>query len=180
MSERSSSQLIGTAPLVVAEPGRGTVTWRGVVVSIHVAPEARAPLAAVEAVRAVPGKGLEGDRYFAGVGTYSKMKGTGREVTLIEDEALEALFDEAGLEVAPGGSRRNIVTRGVPLNHLVNREFRVGEVTLRGMRLCEPCSHLERLTQTTGVRRALVHRGGLRAEIITEGVIRVGDSVREP
>jgi MOSC domain-containing protein YiiM len=155
------------------------VTWQGVVVSIHVAPEARVPLVAVEEVRAVPGRGLEGDRYYAQVGTYSKIKGTGRDVTLIEDEALEALFDEAGLELEPGSSRRNIVTRGVPLNHLVNREFCVGDVRLRGMRLCEPCTHLERLTQATGVRRALVHRGGLRAEIVSEGVIRVGDAVRE-
>ena len=107
------------------------------------------------------------------------MQGTGREVTLIEDEALEALFDEAGLELAPGASRRNIVTRGVPLNHLVNREFCVGAVRLRGMRLCEPCLHLEHLTQMTGARRALVHRGGLRAEIVTEGVIRAGDAVHE-
>src|SRR5690242_15769996 len=116
MSGRPSSELVSAVRLAAAEPGRGSVTWQGVVVSIHVAPEARAPLVAVEAVRAVPGKGLEGDRYFAQVGTYSKMKGTGREVTLIEDEALEALFDEAGLELAPGASRRNVVTRGVPLN----------------------------------------------------------------
>ena len=79
--------------------------------------------------------------------------------------------------MAPGVSRRNIVTRGVPLDHLVNREFCVGAVRLRGTRLCEPCTLLERLTQS-GVRRALVHRGGLRAEIISEGVIHVGDPVR--
>ena len=179
MSARPSTRVQDTVWPAAAEPGRGAVTWQGVVVSIHVAAEARAPLVAVEAVRAVPGKGLEGDRYFAHAGTYSKIKGTGREVTLIEDEALEALFDEAGLELASGASRRNIVTRGVPLNHLVNREFCIGAVTLRGMRLCEPCSHLERLSHATGVRRALVHRGGLRAEIVTEGVIRVGDAVRE-
>jgi MOSC domain-containing protein YiiM len=152
--------------------------WEGVVVSIHLAPVARAPVVAVEEVRAVPGKGLEGDRYFAQTGTYSKMQGTGREVTLIEDEAVEALFDEAGLELAPGASRRNVATRGVPLNHLVNREFCIGTVRLRGMRLCEPCTHLEHLTQS-GVRRALVHRGGLRAEVVTEGVIHVGDTIRE-
>jgi MOSC domain-containing protein YiiM len=179
MDDRPSARVQGRIRPAVAEPGRGAVTWQGVVVSINVAPAARAPLVGVDEVRAVPGKGLEGDRYFAQVGTYSKMKGTGREVTLIEDEALEALFDEGGLEMAPGASRRNVVTRGVQLNHLVNREFCVGAVTLRGMRLCEPCTHLERLTQTPGVRRALVHRGGLRAEIVTEGVIRVGDAVRE-
>ena len=152
--------------------------WEGVVVSIHLAPAARVPLVAVDEARAVPGKGLEGDRYFAQAGTYSTLPGTGRALTLIEDEALESLYDEGGIELPPGASRRNLVTRGVPLNHLVNREFCVGAVRLRGMRLCEPCTYLERLTQA-GVRRALVHRGGLRAEILTEGVIRVGDPVRE-
>ncbi|HLH26375.1 MAG TPA: MOSC domain-containing protein [Chloroflexota bacterium] len=152
--------------------------WEGVVVSIHLAPAAGAAPTPVEAARAVPGKGLEGDRYFAGAGTYSRLAGTGRALTLIEDEALEALLDEGGIELAPGASRRNVVTRGVPLNHLVNREFYVGAVRLRGMRLCEPCAYLERLTQA-GVRRALVHRGGLRADIVSEGVIHVGDTVRE-
>ncbi|HEY7063558.1 MAG TPA: MOSC domain-containing protein [Chloroflexota bacterium] len=153
--------------------------WEGVVVSIHVAPEARAAMTAVEEARAVPGRGLEGDRYFAQAGTYSKRPGTGRALTLIEDEALEAIFDEGSIELPPGASRRNIVTRGVPLNHLVDREFCVGAVRLRGTRLCEPCLHLERLTTQTGVRRALVHRGGLRADILSEGTIHVGDPVRQ-
>ena len=78
----------------------------------------------------------------------------------------------------PGNSRRNIVTKGVALNHLVGREFRVGEVTLRGIRLCEPCGHLEELTQK-GVMQALVHRGGLRAQILIDGTIRVGDTIQE-
>src|SRR5919202_4141262 len=128
--------------------------WEGVVVSIHLAPAAGAPLVAVEKARAVPGRGLEGDRYFAQAGTYSKRPGTGRAVTLIEDEALEAIYDEAGIELPPGASPRNIVTRGVPLNHLVDRQFCVGDLRLRGTRLCEPCMHLERLTTRTGVRRA--------------------------
>ena len=153
--------------------------WQGVVVSIHLAGAAREPTTSVEAVRAVPGKGLEGDRYFRQKGTYSGRPGSGRDVTLIESEAIDGLQREYGVEMAPGESRRNIVTRGVPLNHLVGREFRVGEVALRGMRLCEPCSYLERLTQKPGVRRGLVHRGGLRAEIVTEGVIHVGDPVAE-
>jgi MOSC domain-containing protein YiiM len=78
----------------------------------------------------------------------------------------------------PGATRRNIVTRGVPLKHLVGQQFRVGDVTLRGLRLCEPCAHLERLSHP-GVREALIHRGGLRAQILTDGTIRVGDSIRE-
>jgi MOSC domain-containing protein YiiM len=127
-------------------------------------------------VRAIAGKGLEGDRYFNQVGTYSNRPGTGREVTLIEIEAIEALKRDYDIGLRPGESRRNIVTRGVPLNHLLGREFKVGEVRLRGARLCEPCSHLQKLTQQ-GVMRGLIHRGGLRAEILTGGVIRVDDVI---
>jgi MOSC domain-containing protein YiiM len=153
--------------------------WKGTVVSIHIAPAARAPTVAVEEVHAVPGQGLEGDRYFKRTGTYSPHPGSGRQITLIESEAVEALEQEYGVALGPGESRRNVVTRGVPLNHLVDREFRVGSVTLRGTRLCEPCLHLERLTARKGTRRGLVHRGGLRADILTDGVIRVGDAIRE-
>ncbi len=153
----------------------------GTVVSLHIASAARAPLKSVAEVHARPGKGLEGDRYFEEVGTHSGKPGArgappAREVTLIELEAIEALKRDYGIELDPGESRRNIVTRGVPLNHLVGREFRVGDVTLRGIRLCEPCAHLEELTRR-GVLRGLVHRGGLRAQILTDGAIRVGDPV---
>jgi MOSC domain-containing protein YiiM len=127
-------------------------------------------------VRAVAGKGLEGDRYFNGIGTYSNNPGSGRDVTLIEIEAIEALQRDYDIEMKSGESRRNIVTRGVALNHLVGREFRVGEVTLRGIRLCEPCSHLEKLSHK-GVQRGLIHRGGLRAEIVTGGIIRIQDNI---
>jgi MOSC domain-containing protein YiiM len=148
---------------------------RGNVVSIHIATSAAASTKEVAEVRAVAAKGLEGDRYFSGTGTYSK-PGSGAKVTLIEIEAVEALKRDYGVELNPGDSRRNIVTRGVPLNHLVGREFKIGEVTLRGTHLCEPCSHLQKLTQQ-GVMRGLVHRGGLNAEIITDGVIHAGDFV---
>jgi MOSC domain-containing protein YiiM len=153
--------------------------WKGTVVAIHIAPAARAPTVALEEVHAVPGQGLEGDRYFKRAGTYSRHPGSGRQITLIESEAVEALEQEYGVALGSGESRRNLVTRGVPLNHLVNREFRVGSVTLRGTRLCEPCLHLERLTARKGTRRGLVHRGGLRADILTDGVIRVGDAIQE-
>jgi MOSC domain-containing protein YiiM len=126
----------------------------------------------------VPGKGLEGDRYFNKAGTFSAQHQPHREVTLIEIEALEALRRDHGIELNPGESRRNVVTRGVPLNHLVGHEFRVGEVALRGLLLCEPCSHLAQLTQP-GVLPALVHRGGLRAQVVSGGMIRVGDAVEE-
>jgi len=149
----------------------------GIVVSIFIAPGAAAPMAAVNQARAVPGKGLEGDRYFSQIGTYSNKPGPAREVTLIEIEAVEALNRDYQIELAPRNTRRNILTRGVSLNHLVNCEFLVGEARLRGVRLCEPCSHLEGLT-SPGVSRGLVHRGGLRAQIVTPGLIRVGDRIQ--
>jgi MOSC domain-containing protein YiiM len=149
----------------------------GVVVSIHVTPEAGTAPEVVSEVRAVPGKGLAGDRYFSQAGTFSgKEHKPAREVTLIESEAIEALKRDYGVEIEPGQSRRNIVTRGVALNHLVGREFRVGGVALLGIRLCEPCDHLEQLTKP-GVRRGLIHRAGLRAQVLTGGVIRIGDAV---
>ncbi len=135
-------------------------------------------MASLAEVEALPGKGLAADRYCEQSGTYSHRGGHEREVTLIEIEAIEALKRDYGIELDPGSSRRNIVTRGVPLNHLVGREFRVGEVTLRGIRLCEPCEHLESLTQR-GVIRGLIHRGGLRAQVLTAGPIRVGDAVAQ-
>lgn len=152
--------------------------WQGTVVSIHIAAAAAGPAVSVNEVRAVPGKGLEGDRYFHLAGTYSDNPGPFRQVTLIEIEAIEALRRDYRIDLNPGDSRRNIVTRRVPLNHLVGREFKVGEVTLRGIDLCEPCSHLENLSRK-GVQRGLIHRGGLRAHIIYGGMIRVGDPVQE-
>ena len=159
--------------------------WEGTVVSIHVATEASAPMQTITEVRAFPGRGLEGDRYLAGTGFYSKTSSdVGREVTLIEMESVEALLaglmnaagEQLGIKLIAADTRRNIATSGVPLNHLVDREFRVGAVLMRGVRLCEPCKHLEDLTQD-GVMSGLIHRGGLRAQILLEGVIRVGDVV---
>ena len=144
-----------------------------VVVSLHIAPSAAAPVQSVVSANAVAGRGLEGDRYFHHCGTYSNHPGDGRHVTLIESEALEALRREYQIAFEPGLARRNIVTRGVALNHWVGREFRVGPVILRGTRLCEPCAHLEKLSQP-GALRGLIHRGGLRAEIIAGGVIQIG------
>ena len=160
--------------------------WEGNVVSIHLATEASAPMQSIAEVRALPGRGLEGDRYFAGTGFYSKKSSHGgREVTPIEIEAVEALFggvlnaegERFGIKLAAADTRRNIVTSSVPLNHLVDREFCVGTVLMRGTRLCEPCKYLEELTQH-GVMSGLIHRGGLRAQILSEGVIHVGDTVR--
>jgi MOSC domain-containing protein YiiM len=150
---------------------------KGSVVSIHIAAAAAAPTKEVTEVHAVVGKGLEGDRYFSGTGTYSKPGASSAKVTLIEIEALEALKRDYGIELKPEESRRNIVTSGVALNHLVGREFKIGAVTLRGTHLCEPCAHLQKLTQQ-GIIRGLVHRGGINAEILIDGVIRVGDAIK--
>jgi MOSC domain-containing protein YiiM len=151
--------------------------WNGTVDSIHIAPAAKAPTMALEQVEAIPGAGLVGDRYFLKQGTFFKPEPQ-HELTLIEAEAIEAALREYKVSLAPGAARRNVVTREVPLNHLVGRDFLLGEVRVHGIRLCEPCSHLEALTGLPMIK-ALRHRCGLRAQILTQGVIRVGDVVRE-
>ena len=131
----------------------------------------------VPEARAVAGRGLEGDRYALGTGHYSdKPSEGGRELTLIELEALDAL-PALGVKLGAAESRRNIATMGTPLNHLVGREFWVGAVKLRGTRLCEPCKYLDGLTQD-GAMVALIHRGGLRAQILNDGLIRAGDTIK--
>ena len=151
---------------------------QGSVISIHIASAAKAPTTSVSEIRVVPGKGLEGDRYFNLTGTFCDEPGPAYEATLIEIEALDALKRDYQVEFEPGEARRNIVTRGVALNHLVGREFKIGSVTFRGIRLCEPCSHLEKLTRPR-IISGLIHRGGLRAQVLGEGSIRVGDLVCE-
>ena len=153
---------------------------RGTVEGIHIAPRAAAQTRAVEAVDVVAGRGIEGDRYFRtdGSGTFHEADKHGQDLTLIEAEAIEGLAADTGIELAPGEARRNVVTRGVALNDLVGRRFIVGEVEAVGNRLCDPCNHLEKLTQP-GVLKGLVERGGLRADVIRGGAIRVGDELRE-
>ncbi|HEX8066105.1 MAG TPA: MOSC domain-containing protein [Thermoleophilaceae bacterium] len=130
----------------------------------------------VERARVLAGRGPEGDRYHRGDGEPPNEPGAGRDLTLIEAEAIEALAAEHGIELSPAEPRRNVVTRGVGLNDLVGKPFRVGELRCVGVELCEPCRHLEGLTQK-GVMRGLVHRGGLRADVVEDGEIAVGDPV---
>jgi MOSC domain len=141
----------------------------GSVVAILTAAEAEGPLVPVDSVDAVAGRGLAGDRYFNGRGTFSG-PGHGYELTLVEAEVLDSL------DLPWEQARRNIVTRGIALNALVGHRFKVGAVECVGRRLAEPCSHLEKLTRP-GLLRPLVHRGGLRADILESGPISVGDSV---
>jgi hypothetical protein len=150
----------------------------GIVESIFIAPSAEVLPRAVGEADVVPGKGIEGDRYFAGDGTFYEERKSGQDLTLVEAEALEALEAEAGIELSAAEARRNVLTRGVSLNDLIGRRFRVGEVECVGSRLCEPCDHLERLTKP-GVLKGLVHRGGLRTDVVVGGRIAVGDPVEE-
>jgi MOSC domain-containing protein YiiM len=148
----------------------------GRIEAIHIVVSKGAPPTAVDGVRAVAGQGLEADRYATDNGVKPGKAGGKRAATLIEAEAIEALGCDYDVRIGPGESRRNITTRGVALNHLVGRTFQVGEAVLRGVELCEPCNYLESLTQP-GVRSGLVHRGGLRAEILESGVIKIGDAI---
>jgi len=143
---------------------------RGTVEALAVAPAAEAPMRTIGEARAHTGRGLEGDRYFDHEGTFSNPHSNGHDLTLIEAEVV----DELGLP--PDEARRNVVTRGIDLNALVGKRFRVGGVECLGRRLCEPCAHLQRLTYP-GILRDLVHRGGLRADVVGDGTIRIGDAV---
>ena len=125
----------------------------------------------VSEIRAIAGQGLEGDRY-------SGTRRGDRHITLVESEAIEAANRDYSITIDPQESRRNVLTRGIALNHLIGREFQIGEVRLRGLRLCEPCTHLEGLTGKQMIK-ALRHRGGLRAEILESGTIRAGDIIKE-
>jgi MOSC domain-containing protein YiiM len=152
----------------------------GVVEGIYIAGSTADMPAPVEHVRAVAGKGLEGDRYFRGTGdgTFYEPAKEGQDLTLVEAEALEGLAEDSGIALEPAEARRNVVTRGIGLNDLVGKRFTVGEAECIGRRLCEPCSHLERVTKP-GVLKGLVNRGGLRADIVNGGEIAVGAAVRE-
>jgi len=149
------------------------------VVDIITAESPSAPAVSRPSVRAVPGLGLEGDRYFSGKGTFSpRPQRPDFEVTLIQKEHIDAFASGSGTAFGARDARRNLVTVGVDLNALVGREFRVGDVRIRGLRLCEPCGHLARQT-SPGVLTGLLHKGGLRAQILTGGTIRVGDALVE-
>lgn len=162
-------------PRYGTEPERGPA-GRGTVETIAVAAEAEGPMTVVPSARAVADRGLVGDRYERGEGTFSNPSGRGYDLTLVEAEALEELV-ASGVELAPAEARRNLVVRGIALDGLIGKRFRVGGVECFGVRRCEPCSHLERLTRP-GVLGGLVHRGGLRADVLAGGEIAVGDAVR--
>jgi MOSC domain-containing protein YiiM len=149
----------------------------GRVEAIHIAPAGEAPMVAVQRVRAIEGVGLEGDRYATKTGTWSPDPRVDRDITLIEAEVIEDLAATDGIHLAPGETRRNVTTRGIRLDELVGRRFRVGGVVCEGTRLCEPCQHL---TDQLGkpILRPLTHRAGLRARIVEGGEIEVGAEIQ--
>jgi ADP-ribose pyrophosphatase YjhB (NUDIX family) len=148
----------------------------GQTVAIYTAPGEALPVVRRDQVHARPGVGLDGDRYSLGTGFWSNDHKVSRDVTLIEAEVIEALRDQRGGQFDPGLFRRNIVTRGIRLNDLVGKRFRVGEVVLEGTSPCKPCAYLERLVGQP-ILRELAHSGGLRANILTLGEIHSDDAI---
>jgi hypothetical protein len=175
---REGYVLSGLDPASFATSSSPLPQLNGTVELIALAAEANGDMHSVEHADAVANRGLEGDRYAAKTGTFTPANDTirGYDLTLIEAEVLDDLTLPDGNRISYAAARRNIVTRGIHLNALVGRRFRVGDVECLGQRLCEPCSHLERLT-TKGALRALIHRGGLRADILTDGEVTTGAAI---
>jgi MOSC domain-containing protein YiiM len=148
----------------------------GKVVGIFIAQKQGEQTVLVDQVHVVPGSGIEGDRYFNKPANPTGKTNTGREITLIELEAIESLRDDAGIPLTPDQTRRNLITSGIALNDLVGRLFFIGNIQLRGVRLCEPCQYLADRTDPR-ILKAMAHRGGLRADIITEGNIHINDTI---
>jgi MOSC domain-containing protein YiiM len=148
----------------------------GVVDGLYRARASGEPMEALEQALLLQGEGVEGDRYSSGEGRFSAPGRSGQAVTLIEAEAIEALREEHGIVLGPGDARRNVVTRGINLNLLLGERFRLGAAECLGQRLAEPCSWLQQQTPS-GTLRGLVHRGGLRADVVAGGPVRPGDAV---
>lgn len=148
----------------------------GLVKGIFITEAAGKPMNALKSIEVAEGSGIVGDRYYLGTGHYSDKPDPGREITLIEYEVLKALKEDFQIDLSMEESRRNIVTEGIELNPLVGQEFLVGDIVLRGLRLCEPCGYLEKLTGKK-VLPELVHKGGLRAQILSNGNIQIGDII---
>jgi hypothetical protein len=165
--------LVAAADIALARPPRPPApTTSGRVREVWVSPSAGEPATPLASGRALPGLGIDGDRHVTGAGTFPSGL-PGSALTLIEAEVCESFDPPLG----PDDHRRNVITRGVALNDLVGHEFTVGAVRCRGMRLCEPCTVVQRYAGRP-VLRALVHRGGLRADILSEGEIHPGDEIR--
>jgi MOSC domain-containing protein YiiM len=148
----------------------------GIVEGIYIAPARGEPTESVDQIHVVAGKGIEGDRFYLQSESKDIQSKTDREITLIEIETIDAIYNEDGIKLTPDQTRRNIVTRGISLNDLVGHVFSIGEIKLLGIRLCEPCSYLASRTDPR-VLHSMAHRGGLRAKIITDGMIHINDMI---
>lgn len=167
--------LVAATDIALARPPLPPApTASGRVERIWISPAAGEPAQPLDSVRALPGRGLDGDRHVTGTGTFPSGI-PGSALTLIEAEVCESFEPPLG----PDDHRRNVLTRGLALNDLVGHEFTIGPVRCRGMRLCEPCTVIQRYAGRP-VLRELVHRGGLRADIVSGGEIRLGDELRSP
>ncbi len=147
----------------------------GKILGIYISPNRGDPTIWMEQVHVIPGMGIEGDRYFQSPGEPNALQRTGREITLIEMEAIDGMARD-GIQISPAQTRRNLVTSGISLNDLVGKQFSVGDIQLRGVRLCEPCDYLASRTHP-GVKQSMTHRGGLRADILSEGYIHINDPI---
>jgi MOSC domain-containing protein YiiM len=152
-----------------------TPAWQGRVAALFVAPISAGPMIPQSQVRAFADRGLEGDRFFRE--SWNDVERPDKAVSLIEAEILELAARELGVETIADQTRRNIVTSGVPLIELLDQEFTIGAVHMRGIRLFEPCGHLVKVTKLPGIFPALLHRSGLKAEILNDGVIGIGDAI---
>ena len=150
---------------------------RGTVEQIFIAERPGQPMRSVDEARGEAGCGLVGDRHFRpdGVPALGK-RGEVQDLSLVEAEVLESLGDEHGIALAGSETRRNIVTRGIRLNDLIGRQFRLGGLLCEGTELCEPCSHMQKKVGKP-ILKPLVHRGGLRARILSSGTVQVGEAI---
>lgn len=159
-----------------ANPPSNSDGWRGTVEHLHLCPRAFLPMRSFDEITLLEGKGIVGDRYMNSTGYYSHKPEEGRQVTLFEIEALEAIWAEYGIRFAPAEHRRNVTVRNVPLNTLVNRRFWLGETLLEATRLSVPCRHIEEITGKP-VFDPMVGRSGLNCRILKGGTVRVGDAL---
>ena len=146
----------------------------GTVLTLHTTKKMAEVMNEALILRCIAGKGIDGDRYMLGTGTYSKKPEPGRQLTIIESEELEALI-KIGLHCTSNQSRRNIISRGISLNNLVGKKIMVGEVKLMVHRLCQPCTYLEKKLKQPGLKDALWDKGGVKCEILTDGNIKPND-----
>ena len=165
--------------LIAKSPAKVVLAWTGVVRHLHITPRAFLPMRSMPELRLIAGQGIEGDRYMIGreEGFYSGKPEEGRQVTLFEIETLVALKRDANIDLAPEEHRRNVTVEGVPVTHLVGRQFWLGEVLLEATRLSIPCRHIEEVTGKT-IFDPLINRSGLNCKILKGGTVRVGDAVR--